>query len=75
MRTFKEYLVEVEATTWDEANRKYPKSLFPLKTAENKRNAAKVRLKRMKNKPTNKDNSGGESYIGSPVGSSSDNNY
>jgi hypothetical protein len=73
MITFLQYLEEAEVTTPAEARRKYPNSHFPEKTAENRRNAAKARLKRMKNKPT--DSGGGESYIGSPVGSSSNNNY
>lgn len=51
--------------------KKYPNSLFPEKTAENKRAAALKRLKAREWRKIKGDNSGGESNIGSPVGSSS----
>jgi hypothetical protein len=69
-----EFITEEEATTYDIAKRKYPDSPFPETMARNKRDKAKKRLDRMKNPPS-KDTGGGDSNIGSPVGSSSDNNY
>lgn len=67
----KEFINEEEATSYDIAKRKYPNSPFPETTAFNKREKAKKRLSRMKNKSSNSSD-GGESNLGSPVSSGVD---
>lgn len=67
----KEFINEEEATTYDVAKRKYPNSPFPETTARNKREKAKKRLAQMKDR-SSKSSDGGESNLGSPVGSGVD---
>ena len=74
MITFKEYLELEEGET--DPYKKYPRAFYPKTKAETMRLLAKKRLDKIKwNKIKGDGNDGGDSNIGSPVGSSSDNNY